>query len=78
MRNMDAALSDPGCSIPNIYARHCDFTWLSLLRKNLRIKNRRGAHGCSPNCFNAICFLYLREKIATCSPSLKEKYQPIS
>ncbi len=26
---MDEALSDPGCSISNIYARHCDFMWTS-------------------------------------------------
>ncbi len=30
-RNMNAALSDPGCSTPNIYTRHCDFMWTSCL-----------------------------------------------
>ncbi len=29
MRNVDAAISDPGCSTPNIYACHCDFMWTS-------------------------------------------------
>ncbi len=29
VRNVDAALSDPGCSTPNIYTRHCDFMWKS-------------------------------------------------
>ncbi len=28
---MDTALSDPGCSTPNIYTHHCDFTWTSCL-----------------------------------------------
>ncbi len=29
MRNVDAALYDPGSSNPSIYARHCDFMWTS-------------------------------------------------
>ncbi len=29
MQNMNAALSDPDCCIPNIYTHHCDFTWTS-------------------------------------------------
>ncbi len=68
-----AALSDPGYSTSNIYARHCDFTWTSC---PFSTKMCSEAHGRSPICFNVICFFcgivrrYLREKIATCSPSL--------
>ncbi len=75
--NVDAALSDSGCSTPNIYAHYCDCTWTScpFSAKTCGEKIAAKAQRRSPINFNTICFFcgivcrYLREKIATCNPS---------
>ncbi len=51
---------------------------LSILHKDARRQNHSSAHGHSPTCFNAICFFcriirrYLRKKITTCNPCLRD------
>ncbi len=74
--NMDAVLSDPVCSTPNIYARYCDFMWTScpFSAKTCREKIATERMDTVP-CFNVICHFcriirgYLWKKITACSPS---------